>query len=123
MEWTTWTTTGVIAGPGGVSTDEAGTLTGDITVHTTWRDGVAYLAVQHSTALDWYTMTGSPASVPDEKASRALHQAAVEAVREGGGAVAPTLDGGAEEAEPPAPGPESEKDSKRSRGAGTAQWA
>ena len=88
-EWTTWTTTGVISGPGGVKTDEAGVLSGDITVHTTWRDGLAYLAVQHSSALDWYTLSGSPVAVPDERASRDLHQAAVEAVRAGGGAVAP----------------------------------
>lgn len=31
MTWASWTTTGVFAGRGGVRTDEAGVLSGDLT--------------------------------------------------------------------------------------------
>lgn len=92
MTWASWTTTGVIAGPGGVATEEVGIISGDLTVHTTWSasDHLALITVQYSGALDWFTMTGSPAPSPSEPHSRALHQAIVEAVRRGGGATVPT---------------------------------
>ncbi len=82
--WATWTTAGVIAGSGGVSTEELGPITGDLTIHTTWLDGEARVAVQYTGAEEWFTFTGSPVSAPDERTGRAVHQAAVEAVREGG---------------------------------------
>jgi hypothetical protein len=82
--WATWTTVGVIAGTGGVTTDELGPITGDLTIHTTWLDGEAHVTVQYTGAQEWFTLTGSPVSAPDEKAGRAVHQCAVEAVREGG---------------------------------------
>lgn len=62
---------------------------GDLTVHTTWADGEARVAVQFSGASDWFTMAGSPARCPTEEASRAFHQEVVEAVRAGGGATVP----------------------------------
>ncbi|WP_052865327.1 hypothetical protein [Streptomyces niger] len=90
-EWSSWTTTGVIAGPGGVATVEAGAVTGDVTVHTTWSadDGLALVAVQYTGASDWFTMAGGPAHCASEAESRDLHQAAVEAARRGGGATVP----------------------------------
>ncbi|AWK08314.1 hypothetical protein SSP531S_53620 [Streptomyces spongiicola] len=83
--WATWTTQGIIAGTGGVMTTEGGPITGDVTVHTTWIDGLAQVTVQHTGATEWYAVQGSPVPADDEDVGRAVHQAAVEAVREGGG--------------------------------------
>ncbi|MER6912607.1 hypothetical protein ABT354_13130 [Streptomyces sp. NPDC000594] len=91
MSWASWTTTGVYSGRGGVLTDEVGVLTGDLTVHTTWADGEARVAIQYSGASDWFTMAGSPLPCPSEEKSRTLHQAVVQAVRSGGGATVPPL--------------------------------
>ncbi|MEJ8639120.1 MULTISPECIES: hypothetical protein [unclassified Streptomyces] len=91
MSWASWTTAGVFSGRGGVLTDEVGVLSGDLTVHTTWAGGEARVAVQYSGASDWFTMTGSPAPCQSEDDSRSLHQAAVQAVQEGGPATVPSL--------------------------------
>ncbi|GAA2446640.1 hypothetical protein GCM10010273_28470 [Streptomyces lavendulocolor] len=90
MTWASWTTTDVYTGRGGVRTDELGIVTGNVTVHTTWAGGEAQIAVQYSGASDWFTMTGSPVQCRSERDSRDLHEAVVEAVREGGGAVVPS---------------------------------
>ncbi|WP_274561535.1 hypothetical protein [Streptomyces spiramyceticus] len=84
--WATWTTQGIIAGSGGVMTTEGGPITGDLTVHTSWIDGLARVTVQHTGATEWYAMLGSPVPAANEDTGRAVHQAAVEAVNEGGGA-------------------------------------
>ncbi|MEU6081581.1 hypothetical protein [Streptomyces sp. NPDC047108] len=81
--WATWTTAGVIAGSGGVMTEEVGTITGDLTVHTTWLEGEAAVAVQYTGASDWYTVSGSPVPADNETTGRAVHQRAVETVRSG----------------------------------------
>lgn len=91
MEWASWTTVSVLSGRGGVLTEEAGILTGDLSVHTTWADGEARVAVQYSGASDWFTMSGSPTPCPSEADSRALHDAVVAAVRAGAGAAVPPL--------------------------------
>ncbi|KAA6220150.1 hypothetical protein ACFFSH_19675 [Streptomyces filamentosus] len=91
MSWASWTTAGVYTGRGGVLTVEGGIVTGDLTVHTTFADGEARVAVQYSGASDWFTMSGSPVPCPSEEESRELHDAVVEAVREGGGATVPRL--------------------------------
>ncbi|MET7621487.1 hypothetical protein [Streptomyces sp. NPDC005408] len=83
MTWASWTTTGIYAGAAGVLTEEVGVIKGDLTVHTTWAEGQAEIAVQFSGASDWFTMAGSPVPCPSEEASRTLHQAIVEAVRDG----------------------------------------
>ncbi|MFG3497062.1 hypothetical protein [Streptomyces sp. NPDC047928] len=88
-DWASWTTVGVYAGPGGVRTVEVGVVTGDVTVHTTWFEGQADVAVQFSGGSDWFTVTGSPVTCASEEESRTLHQAVVEAVRAGGGAGIP----------------------------------
>ncbi|WUL61872.1 hypothetical protein OHS16_29230 [Streptomyces sp. NBC_00344] len=81
--WASWTTTGVLTGAGGIRTVEVGALSGDLTVHTTWIDGLAEIAVQYSGALDWFTLVGSPVPCPSREESRSLHQAVIEAIREG----------------------------------------
>ncbi|WP_420710944.1 hypothetical protein [Streptomyces sp. NRRL S-118] len=87
--WASWTTVRVFAGRGGVHTETAGVLTGELDVHTTWVDGEARVAVQHSGASDWFAMTGSPVACTTEQESRVLHEAVVAAVRAGGGATVP----------------------------------
>ncbi len=72
-------------------TDEAGALTGDVTVHTTWAEGEARVAVQYSGASDWFTMSGSPVPCATEEESRDFHDAVVEAVRLGNRATVPSV--------------------------------
>ncbi|MGW6566755.1 hypothetical protein [Streptomyces sp. NPDC054975] len=91
MSWASWTTPGVYTGRGGVLTDEVGAVTGDLTVHTTWADGEARVAVQYTGASDWFTMAGSPVPCSSEAESRDLHEAVVEAVRVGQAATVPCL--------------------------------
>ncbi|MFF3956949.1 hypothetical protein ACFYY1_27580 [Streptomyces sp. NPDC001890] len=91
MAWASWTTCGVFSGRGGVLTDEVGVLSGDLTVHTTWADDSAQVTVQYSGAIDWYTMSGSPVRCCSEEDSRRLHDAAVQAVRNGEAATVPVL--------------------------------
>ncbi|MFJ6752311.1 MULTISPECIES: hypothetical protein [unclassified Streptomyces] len=90
MTWASWTTIGIHARRGTVRTVEAGVLEGDVTLHTTWSDGEAHIAVQYSGANDWYTLEGSPVPCHSEEDSRSFHQAVVEAVR--GEEGAPALD-------------------------------
>jgi hypothetical protein len=83
MAWSSWTTNKLIAGPGGVPTEEAGVLKGEINVHTTWVDGEAVVSVQYFGDTDWYTLAGSPVPCVSEQDSRELHQRVVRAVRAG----------------------------------------
>ncbi|WP_251055327.1 hypothetical protein [Streptomyces sp. ISL-66] len=94
MSWTSWTTRGVFAGRGGVKTDEAGPIIGEIDVHTTWTeaDGKAHVTVQYSGASEWFTMSGSPVPCPSADGSRLLHDAVLEAVGAGGAATVPRSD-------------------------------
>ncbi|MGW6980274.1 hypothetical protein ACWGE1_12605 [Streptomyces sp. NPDC054932] len=81
MASTTWTTPGVFTGSGGVLTAEAGSLTGELTVRTTWDAGQAHVAVQYAGASKWCTLVGSPVPCPSSEEARSVHQCAVEAVR------------------------------------------
>ncbi|WP_189881416.1 hypothetical protein [Streptomyces xantholiticus] len=90
MSWASWTTRDVYTGRGGALTVEAGVMTGNLTVHTTWADGTAQVALQYTGATDWFTMAGSPTPCPSEEESRELHDAVVQAVRDGAGAVVPS---------------------------------
>ncbi|MEU8433243.1 hypothetical protein AB0F18_10030 [Streptomyces sp. NPDC029216] len=84
MATTTWTTTGVFTGPGGVLTDKAGTLSGELTVRTTWEPTRAHVAVQYVGAAEWHALAGSPVPCASAEAGRSVHQNAVDAVRAGG---------------------------------------
>ncbi|MFD3548358.1 hypothetical protein ACFWUW_22625 [Streptomyces sp. NPDC058655] len=78
----------VKAGPGGAMTDEVGVITGPLTLRTTEQDGgLLRFDVQYTDADEWYTLTGSP--LPHHGDPAALHAAALEAIRAGGGAQAP----------------------------------
>ncbi len=83
MTWASWTTVGIHARPGAVETEEIGPMQGDLTIHTTWSEDEAHVAVQYTGSSDWYTMVGSPVPCHSEADSRAFHQAVVEAVRGG----------------------------------------
>lgn len=85
MSWASWTTVGVTSGTGGVRTHEMGIVNGDLNVHTTWVDDWATITVQYSGDDDWFTVAGSPVACSSERGSRDLHQAMVEAARQGGG--------------------------------------
>ena len=82
MSWASWTTAGVFSGPAGVSTVEAGVLTGQLDIHTTWAEGQAIVTAQYSGSADWFTVSGSPVPCDTEMESRDLHQSVVDAVRE-----------------------------------------
>ncbi|MEU9116884.1 hypothetical protein AB0D04_35320 [Streptomyces sp. NPDC048483] len=82
MTWASWTTIGIYARPGTVRTEEVGVIDGDLSVHTTWSEGQAHVAVQYTGATDWFTMAGSPVPCASEEESRSFHQKVVEAMRD-----------------------------------------
>ncbi|WP_112465312.1 hypothetical protein [Streptomyces triticisoli] len=92
MNRASWTTKEVFTGRGGARTDEAGVITGGLTVRTTWDGRQADVAVGYSGTSQWFTLTGSPVSCARHQDSRKLHQAVVEAVKAGGGATVPRLE-------------------------------
>jgi hypothetical protein len=72
-------------GPGGVMTDEVGTVTGDLNLRTeATPDGEVVLRVQYVGAEEWYTVTGGRYRLPDPAKAEQLHQAAVELLAKGG---------------------------------------
>lgn len=89
MAAATWTTRGVFTGHGGARADEAAIMTGNLTVRTTWNGEKADVAVRYTDTEQWFALAGSPVPCHSERDSRQLHQAVVEAVRSGGGAVVP----------------------------------
>jgi hypothetical protein len=71
-------TTDIKAGPGGVMTDEVGVVTGDLTLHTEVGDkGAVAVKVQYKDAAEWYTVTGTRATLADPKDAAAVHAIAV----------------------------------------------
>ncbi|MFE5586982.1 hypothetical protein [Kitasatospora sp. NPDC056531] len=79
----------VTAGPGGAMTVEVGVITGDLTVRTIRRtDGLTDIAVQYTGADEWYTLEGSPATVPDGELEN-YHHRVLDAIERGREAEAP----------------------------------
>lgn len=63
------TTKNIQAPPGGVMTDEVGTVTGDLTLRpTASNDGTVALQVQYTGADEWYTVSGVHVKVDPENA-------------------------------------------------------
>ncbi|MFC7427726.1 hypothetical protein [Nocardia tengchongensis] len=88
-----WTST-LTSGAGGVTTEEAGQVEGDITIRTLW-SGVskrALVTVRAADGDDWYTVSGGPVEATTEEAGEAVHDATVAAARQGGGAKVSPLD-------------------------------
>ncbi|MEU5599144.1 hypothetical protein [Streptomyces sp. NPDC020298] len=79
----------VHTGPGGAMTDDVGVITGGLTIRTTpGRDRhSAHVTVQYTGADEWYTLTGSPAPVPDGNLA-AYHHNLLARIRQGGAATA-----------------------------------
>ncbi len=68
-------TTDIVAGPGGVMTDEVGVVTGELTLRTETADGKITVRVQYREADEWYTVTGGRTTESDPAA--AVHENAV----------------------------------------------
>ena len=67
-------TTNFVARPGGVMTDEVGTVTGDLTLRTELAEnGAVRVMVQYVGADEWYRVTDSPTSLPSGTTLDALH--------------------------------------------------
>ncbi|MGW0807044.1 hypothetical protein [Nonomuraea sp. NPDC002799] len=72
----------VVAGPGGVMTDEVGVITGEVTVRTEIDASQVTVRIQYVDADEWYEVEGSPLG-PAGDPGPGLHQAIIHAVREG----------------------------------------
>ncbi|MFG1704577.1 hypothetical protein ACFLIM_15405 [Nonomuraea sp. M3C6] len=72
----------VVAGPGGVMTDEVGVITGEVTVRTEVAGGRATVRIQYLDADEWYEIEGSPLGLAADPGPR-LHQEIIQAVRRG----------------------------------------
>ena len=66
-------TTDIVAGPGGVMTDEVGVVTGDLTLRTELVGDDAVVRVQYKEADEWYTVTGAKAVLHDRADVEAIH--------------------------------------------------
>jgi hypothetical protein len=79
-------TTDIVAGPGGVMTDEVGVITGDLTLRTELAGGCSLvLRVQYKDAEEWYTVTGGHAMLQDPADLDAVHAIAVGLLNRPGG--------------------------------------
>jgi hypothetical protein len=65
----------LVAGPGGVMTDEVGVVTGELELRTAVVGGNVVLSVRYKDADEWYAVTGGKASLADPVA--AVHAIAV----------------------------------------------
>lgn len=72
---------------GGVKTDEAGAVTGELEVATAVESGNLEVSVRYAGAEDWYTVSGSPVQVGrsgNSDSHRAFHDQALEALTQPG---------------------------------------
>jgi hypothetical protein len=70
-------TTDIVALPGGVMTDEAGVVTGELTLRSELADGKYVLRVQYKDSDEWYTVTGTQVALPEKRGLNAMHAQAV----------------------------------------------
>ncbi|MGK5679668.1 hypothetical protein [Actinoplanes sp. URMC 104] len=69
--------TDIVAGPGGVMTDEVGVVTGDLTLRTEMADSEVIVRVQYKDADEWYAVTGAKAVLRDPSDIDAVHAVVV----------------------------------------------
>lgn len=69
--------TDIVAGPGGVMTDEVGVVTGDLTLRSELSAGQVTLRVQYKDAAEWYVVTGGRAALANPADLEAVHTIAV----------------------------------------------
>ena len=67
----------IVAGPGGVMTDEVGVVTGDLTLRSDLAAGQVTLHVQYKDADEWYVVTGGRVPLKDPGDLDAVHTLAV----------------------------------------------
>ncbi|GAA2528066.1 hypothetical protein [Winogradskya humida] len=69
--------TDIVAGQGGVMTDEVGVVTGDLTLRSELSAGTVVVKVQYKDADEWYAVTGAKATLKDPADLEAVHAIAV----------------------------------------------
>lgn len=70
-------TADLVAGPGGVMTDEVGVVTGDLTLRTELAGDTVTLRVQYKDAAEWYVVTGGTTKLRDPADLDAVHAVAL----------------------------------------------
>jgi hypothetical protein len=65
--------TDIVAGPGGVMTDEVGVVTGALTLRSELTEHTVTLRVQYKDAAEWYTVTGGRCDIADPADLNAVH--------------------------------------------------
>lgn len=64
----------MVAGQGGVMTEEVGVVTGDLELRTTLGvDGVVTAKVRYAGAAEWYRVRGGTCRLADERDHAAVH--------------------------------------------------
>jgi hypothetical protein len=67
----------IVAGPGGVMTDEVGVITGELTLRSEHADGQVTLRVQYKDADEWYVVTGGTGTLKDPADLDTVHNVVV----------------------------------------------
>ncbi|GAA0811605.1 hypothetical protein [Spirilliplanes yamanashiensis] len=70
-------TADLVAGPGGVMTDEVGVVTGDLTLKTELAGDTVTLRVQYKDADEWYVVTGGTTKLQHPADLDAVHAVAL----------------------------------------------
>ncbi|GAB2582047.1 hypothetical protein Aab01nite_59290 [Paractinoplanes abujensis] len=70
-------TTDIVAGQGGVMTDEVGVVTGDLTLRSELSGSEVVVRVQYKDADEWYVVTGAKATLHDPADLEAVHAVVV----------------------------------------------
>jgi hypothetical protein len=65
----------LVAGPGGLMTDEVGVITGELELRSARDDsGAVSVSVRYAGADEWYALTGASASLKDPADLEPLHR-------------------------------------------------
>jgi hypothetical protein len=70
-------TSDIVAGPGGVMTDEVGVITGDLTIRSELDGDKLTIKAQYKGADEWYVITGGKATIKDPADLDAVHDVVV----------------------------------------------
>jgi hypothetical protein len=70
-------TSDIVAGQGGVMTDEAGVITGEVTLRTELSGDQVTIRAQYKDADEWYVVTGAKTTLKDPADLEAVHAIAV----------------------------------------------
>jgi hypothetical protein len=70
-------TADIVTGPGGVMTDEAGVVTGELELETSFADGQVALRTRYRDADEWYAVTGARATLKNASDLDAVHAIAL----------------------------------------------